>query len=161
VHVHYEELVSDPAKTLREVCAFLGIAFTPAMIAYGEVEGPARRTPTGLGDPYDVDRLKRPSTQSVSAWPAALAGNPARLAQAREIAARLTDDDLATWGFAGPALRRSLAEIAPRRAGPGRLRLSRYAVERRLLVGLRRAVHATPLGGLVRRVRTLCDVLLR
>jgi hypothetical protein len=161
VHVRYEELASDPEKSLREICAFLGIAFAPGMIRYGEAERPVRRTPTGLGDPYDVDRLDRPSTRSVGAWAATLAGHPARLVQAREIAARLSDDDLATWGYAGPALRRSLAEIAPRRAGPSRLRLSRYALERQLLVWLRRALHATPLGGVVRRVRTLCDVLLR
>ncbi len=161
VHVRYEELVRDPEKHLREICAFLGIAFDPGMIDYGDAEGAARPVAAGLGDPVTVDRQKRPTTQSVGKWAAALAADPVRLGQSREIAARLTDEDLATWGLSGPELRKSLAEIAPHAAGPSRAQLSRYAVERRLLVALRRDIHTNALGRLVRRVRTLCDVLLR
>jgi hypothetical protein len=159
LHVRYEELVRDPEKHLREICAFIGIAFDPRMIAYGEAEGPARPVAAGLGDPVTVDRHKRPSTQSVGKWAAALAHDPALLVQSREIVARLTDEDLATWGFSGADLRRELAQIAPAAAGPNRAQLTRYALERRALVLLRRNIH--PLGRLVRRVRTLCDVLLR
>ncbi len=161
LHVRYEDLVRDPEKHLREICDFVGIAFTPAMIQYGDAEGPARPVAAGLGDPVGVDRQKRPTTASVGKWAAALAADPVRLGQSREIAARLTDEDLATWGLSGPDLRRSLAEIAPTAAGPNRAQLTRYAVERRLLVVLRRNIHTNALGRLVRRVRTLCDVLLR
>jgi hypothetical protein len=131
------------------------------MIEYGEAEGPARPTASGLGDPVTVDRESRPTTRSIGKWSEALAADPARLAQSREIAARLADEDLASWGLSGPELRRALAEIAPRGAGPGRARLTRYALERRALVLLRRNIHHNALGRLVRRVRTLCDVLLR
>jgi hypothetical protein len=161
VHVRYEELVRDPEKHLREICAFIGVEFTPAMIQYGDAEGASRPVAAGLGDPVSVDRQKRPTTQSVGKWAAALAADPVRLGQSREIAARLTDEDLASWGIAGPDLRRALAEIAPSSAGPSRTQLSRYALERRLLVALRRNIHTNALGRLVRRVRTLCDVLLR
>jgi len=161
IHVRYEELVRDPEKHLREICAFVGIDFQPAMIQYGDAEGGARPVAAGLGDPVGVDRQKRPNTQSVGKWVAALAADPARLAQAREIAARLTDEDLATWGFAGADLRKALGEIEPRQAGPGAAQLTRYALERRVLVMLRRNIHTNALGRLVRRVRTLCDVLLR
>jgi hypothetical protein len=161
VHVRYEELVRDPEKHLREICAFLGITFDSRMIQYGDAEGPARPVMAGLGDPVNVDRQKRPNTQSVGKWAAALAADPVRLAQSREIAARLTDEDLATWGFAGAELRRSLAQIAPTNAGPSRAQFTRYALERRLLVLLRRGIHSNALGRLVRRVRTICDVLLR
>jgi hypothetical protein len=161
LHVRYEELVRDPEKHLREICEFLGIAFDPRMIAYGDAEGSTRPVAAGLGDPVTVDREKRPTTQSVGKWAAALAADPARLAQCREIAARLADEDLAAWGVSGAELRSSLAAIAPASAGPGRARLTRYALERRVLVALRRNIHTNALGRLVRRVRTLCDVLLR
>jgi hypothetical protein len=161
LHVRYEDLVRDPEKHLREICAFVGIAYDPAMIQYGDAEGPARPVAAGLGDPVGVDRQKRPTTASVGKWAAALAADPVRLGQSREIAARLTDEDLASFGIAGPELRRTLAEIAPADVGPSRAQLSRYALERRLLVLLRRDIHGNALGRLVRRVRTLCDVLLR
>ncbi|HEU4430179.1 MAG TPA: sulfotransferase [Myxococcota bacterium] len=161
IHVRYEELVRDPEKHLREICAFVGIDFQPGMIQYGDAEGPTRPVASGLGDPIRVDREKRPTTQSVGKWMAALAGDPVRLAQCREIAARLADEDLAAWGFIGPELRKALSEIDAGRAGPGRAQLTRYALERRLLVRLRRNIRTNALGRLVRRVRTICDVLLR
>ena len=60
-----------------------------------------------------------------------------------------------------PELRKTLAELTPAGAGPPPARLSRYSLERRLLVRLRRNIHHNALGRLVRRVRTVCDVLLR
>jgi hypothetical protein len=161
IHVRYEELVREPEKHLREICAFLGIAFEPGMVQYGDAEGPTRPVAAGLGDPVAVDKQKRPTTGSIEKWADALAGDPVRLAQCREIAAHLTDEDLATWGFSGPELRGALARIEPRAGGPGRAQLTRYALERRLLVLLRRGIHTNTLGKLVRRVRTVCDVLLR
>ncbi len=161
LHVRYEDLVQDPEKQLREICSFLGLTFDPRMVQYGGAEGPARAVATGLGDPVTVDREQRPTTDSVGKWAAALAADPVRLAQCREIAARLSDADLATWGYAGPELRSALAAIAPAGIGPSRVRLNRYALERRLLVALRRNIHTNALGRLVRRVRTACDVLLR
>jgi hypothetical protein len=161
IHVRYEELVRDPEKHLREICAFVGIDFRPSMVQYGDADAPARPVATGLGDPVSVDREKRPTTRSVGKWSAALATDPVRLAQCREIVARLADEDLGAWGFSAPELREELAAIAPHGAGPGRARLTRYALERRLLVRLRRNIRTNALGRLVRRVRTICDVLLR
>ena len=160
LHVRYDDLVREPEARLREICAFLGIAFSPAMVHYGDAPA-ARAAGPGLGDPITVDRETRPTTDSIGKWPEALARDPALLAQCREIAARLTDEDLAAWGVAGPELRATLARIAPASAGPKRARLTRYALERALLVRLRRNIHHNALGRLVRRVRTVCDVLLR
>ena len=95
VHVRYEELVRDPEPHLREICTFIGIEFAPAMVRYGDAKGPSRPVAAGLGDPLTVDRHQRPTTESVGKWARALAADPARLAQCREIAARLTDEDLA------------------------------------------------------------------
>lgn len=161
VHVRYEELVKEPEVALRAICDHVGVGFEPGMIEYGRSEEAAPRAGRGLGDPITVNRETRPTTRSVGKWAEALAADPVLLGQCREIAERLADEDLALWGAPAPELRRSLAELVPAGAGPGPARLTRYALERRLLVALRRNIHRNALGRLVRRVRTVCDVLLR
>jgi len=160
-HVRYEELVKDPELALRALCAFVGVGYEPGMVEYGSAEEAAPRAGRGLGDPITVNRESRPTTRSLSKWSEALAADPALLAQCREIAERLPDDDLALWGAPGPELRKTLAELAPPGAGPSKARLTRYGLERRLLVRLRRNIHRNAFGRLVRRVRRVCDVLLR
>jgi hypothetical protein len=131
------------------------------MVEYGRAEEGAPQAGRGLGDPITVNRETRPTTSSIAKWAEALRADATRLAQCREIAERLPDDDLAVWGTPGPELRKTLAELAPAGSGPPRARLTRYSLERRLLVRLRRNIHHNALGRLVRRVRTVCDVLLR
>ena len=159
VHVRYETLVKDPEAQLREICAFLGVGYEPGMVDYGRADAP--KAGRGLGDPITVNRETRPTTGSVAKWADALRADPARLAQCREIAERLADEDLALWGTPGPELRKTLAELVPAGAGAPRPALTRYTLERRLLVLLRRNIHHNAFGRLVRRVRTVCDVLLR
>jgi hypothetical protein len=161
VHVRYEELVREPEAALRGICAHLDVGFEPGMIEYGKGEAAAPRAGRGLGDPITVDRESRPTTGSLAKWMEALARDPKLLAQCREIVERLADEDLAPWGTPGPELRKLLAELTPAGTGPRRARLTRYALERRLLVRLRRNIHRNAFGRLVRRVRTVCDVLLR
>jgi hypothetical protein len=50
--------------------------------------------------------------------------------------------------------------VKPARKAPRR-RLARYALERKLIVMLRRNIHRNAFGQLVRQVRAACDVLLR
>lgn len=45
--VRYEELTADPAAALKELCAFLGVTFEPAMVDY---EPPSEDLRRGLGD---------------------------------------------------------------------------------------------------------------
>jgi hypothetical protein len=161
VHVRYEEVVGDPETQLGRLCDFLGVDFDPAMVEYGRQEGGDRPATRGLGDPTTVARETRPTTRSIDSWADQLAAAPALLTQSREIAARLTDPDLETWGTPGAELRRELAAIEPRDGGPSRPRLTRYALERRALVVARRNIHHNAMGRLVRRVRTACDLLLR
>ena len=159
-HVRYEELVAEPERRMRELCAFLGLDFEPGMVDYGEA-GANRAASRGLGDPVTVARETRPTTRSLARWAEAWAGQPAKVAQAREILARLDDADLAAWGFDRAGLEAELAAVpaagAPRRRAP----LTRHALERRILVALRRDIHHNAFGRLVRRIRTVCDVLLR
>ena len=160
-HLLYEDLVAQPGPRMEALCDFLGIDFEEGMIDYGRSESGRSEAARGLGDPVTVAREQRPTTASLARWTDDLAGNGAAIDQAEEILARLLDDDLALWGFDRNAITAELAGIArdaPRRRGR---RLTRYALERRLLVALRRNIHRNALGRLVRRVRRLCDVLLR
>jgi hypothetical protein len=158
--VRYEDLVAEPEAKMRKLSAFLRLDFEPAMVDYGEAGAPAA-TARGLGDPITVAREKRPTTHSLARWTEDLAGHPDKIQQAREILARLTDPDLAAWGFARAELLAELAAIPGAAPPRRRARLTRYALERRLLVRLRRNVHHNALGRVLRRVRTACDVLLR
>ena len=160
-HLRYEQLVQDPEAEMEAVCRFLDLPFEPGMVDYGEHESAKAPAARGLGDPVTVAQETRPTTASLDKWAKALAGDGARLAQCREIVAQLTDPDLEAWGFSGPELRKALAELQPTGSGPSRGRLTRHALERRVLVAVRRNIHHNALGRLVRFVRAGCDVLLR
>ena len=158
-HVRYEDLVRDPAENGRRLCEFLGLAFDPRIVEYGsEPGGSAAR---GLGDPITVAREQRPTTKSLAKWAQDLAGRPQRVAQAQRILASLLDEDLASWGFAREAIAAELAAIDPDAHAGGGVALTRYTLERKLLVRLRRNIHHNAFGRLVRSVRRVCDVLLR
>jgi hypothetical protein len=160
-HLRYEELVSAPRESMEGLCDFLDIAFEEGMIEYGRSASGRAESVRGLGDQVTVAREQRPTTDQVSRWTQDFAGNAPAIDQAEEILARLLDEDLATWGFDRARIAAELDAID--RAGAARQGrpLTRYALERRLLVRLRRNIHHNALGRLVRRVRRVCDVLLR
>jgi len=160
LHVCYEELVADPEAELRRLCQHLELPFEPAMVEYGSTAAGATRAAAGLGDPTTVAREGRPTTRSVDRWARDMAGDPERVIQAREILARLTDEDLRTWGYARKELEADLEAVDPQ-ARPPRRRMTRYLLQRKLLVALRRNIHRNLLGRALRRVREVCDVLLR
>ena len=160
--VCYEDLVRDPDGHARSIAEFLGLAFEPAMVDYGSVAEPRPESSRGLGDPMTVARETRATTRSLSKWAEAATGRPERVGQYREILARLFDDDLETWGHPRAAIEAELGRIdLAGRPGP-RPPLTRYILERKLLVALRRWIRPdNRLGSLVRKLRELCDVLLR
>lgn len=160
-HLRYEELVSAPRETMQGLCDFLGIAFEEDMVEYGRSQSGRAESVRGLGDPVTVAREQRPTTDQVSRWTADFAGNAPAIDQAEEILARLLDEDLETWGFERRQIAAELAGIDRAGAPRSRRPFSRYALERRLLVWLRRDIHHNALGRLVRRIRRVCDVLLR
>ena len=76
--------------------------------------------------------------------------------------ARLSDEDLSVWGHSRSQICDELDAIDLEGKPAARARLTRYALERKLLVSVRRRIPpGNSLGGLVRRVRDVCDVLLR
>lgn len=60
LELRYEDLVAEPERRLREVCAFLGLAFEPGMLEYHlDVDASTRE---------DHPRLAQPPTAGVRDW---------------------------------------------------------------------------------------------
>src|SRR5262249_23749180 len=66
VEVRYETLVREPEATLTQVCAFLGVPYDPAMLAYPE-----------------SSRYGPPSPKAIGQWKSKLPTDQVRLAEAR------------------------------------------------------------------------------
>jgi hypothetical protein len=156
VHLRYEDLVERPEPEMRRILDFLGLVFEPGVLEY-QAEGAKGE---GLGDPINVLRHTRPVTGSADKWAAALAAAPEKIAFLRRIIERLDPDDLHAWGYPLETLFAPL-EAAGADAKPPRTRLTRYALQRKLLVLLRRNIHQNALGRLLTRLRFALDVLLR
>jgi Sulfotransferase family len=157
VHVRYEELVKEPETHFRRVCEHLGVPFEAAAISYGE-HGEA---PKGLGDPTGVQQHTRPVTSSVSKWASEIAGNPDTLALVSRIVDGLDPVDLDTLDYPRAKIVEQLqaargAPVPVKRRAP-----TRYALQRKLLVALRRNIHHNALGRVLKRVRFALDVVLR
>ena len=73
---------------------------------------------------------------------------------------RLFDEDLETWGYPRAGIVAQLDAVTPSGAKKSRS-WNRYALERRLLVRLRKNIHHNAFGRLVQRIRFVCEVLLR
>ncbi len=159
--VRYEELVEEPEAQMRALCRFAELEFEPGMVEYGSGDTGGAQSVRGLGDPITVAREKRPVTASVSRWQNDMAGDPGKVEQARRILASLSDEDLTTWGYTRGELEAQLAAVDTGAARPKAGGLSRYKLERKLLIALRRNIHHNAFGKLIRRIRYACDVLLR
>ena len=105
----------------------------------------------------------RPVTDSVEKWAHELAADPAKLAIVRDMVGRLDDADLETWGFPRATFFAPVeaAARAGAKAPPAPAFFDRYRLQRKLLVTLRRNIHENAFGRVVKRVRLVCDVLLR
>jgi hypothetical protein len=161
IHVRYEEMVSEPESQVERICDHIGIPFEPDMVNYGEREGGSTQSKRGLGDPMTVAKEKRPTTANLSKWARELSGQPEKIAQCESILARLADEDLEIWGHSRKQITAELAAIDPDGPRIPRAKLTRYSLERRLAVRLRRNIHHNALGRLVGKIRFACDVLLR
>jgi len=160
--VQYENLVQDPDASALDICSFLDIEFEPAMVDYGSSANSRGTSTRGLGDPTTVAAETRPTTRSLSKWAKAATGCPERVGLYREILARLSDEDLETWGHPRSGILAELDQIDLEGKPAARPKLTRYAFERRALVAVRRRIRPdNALGRLIRKVRETCDVLLR
>jgi len=155
VHVRYEALVEKPEAEMRRILDFIGLPFEPETIEYGRQE----HRNEGLGDPITVARHTRPVTESVDKWAEELAADPKKSAFVRRLIARLDPADLAAWGYPVETIFDPLTKATGRK--PPRTRLTRYTLQRKVLVALRRNIHRNALGRLLKRIRFALDVILR
>lgn len=159
VRVGYEELVQNPEQEMRRVFEYLGVPFEAGAINYGEHEHESK----GLGDPLGVQKHSRPVTDSVEKWAHELAADPAKLAIVRDMVGNIPDADLATWGFPRATFFAPVEAAAQAGAKPAPKTpfFDRYRLQRKALVMLRRNIQTNALGTVVKRVKLVCDVLLR
>lgn len=154
--LRYEEVVQRPSEEMARVCGFLGIEFDERMVNYGEQQFEGK----GFGDPLNVDRHSKPVTSSIAGWAPEFAADPAKRRMVDEMLASVEDADLETWGWPRAALWDEL-----RSAGGSvvatRPQWNSFLVQRRLLRWLRRDIQNNSFGKIVRRLRDLCDILLR
>ncbi len=160
--VSYEKMVQEPEANAQEICDFLTIDYEPGMVDYGSAPGARGASARGLGDPTTVARESRPTTQSLSKWVGAAKGLRERTALYKEILARLADEDLEVWGYSRAEISAELSQIDLDGKPAPRPRLTRYALERKLLVAVRHQIQPdNALGRMIKKLREICDVLLR
>lgn len=157
-HVVYEKLVQDPEAHLEKIFEFVGVPHEPGAVNYGE----HAHATGGLGDPIGVAKHSRPSTESIDKWAIEIATRRDRLALCREMIGRLDPADLAAWGHPMETIWEPLERAGASGRRPPKKGLTRYRVERKAIVVLRRWARRV---GLFRRILTRmrlgADVLLR
>jgi hypothetical protein len=156
LQVKYEELVANPSSHLERIFTFLGLEHEPEAVNYGK----RFRAQEGMGDPIGVKKHDRPSTESLEKWAAELAADADKRALAREIVARLSDEDLELWGYPRESLFAPLDQAAGGKLPKPPL-FNKYVFQRRVMLALKRDIDKRPHGRLVKRVKYYCDVLLR
>ena len=157
-HVVYEQMVSDPARVLSEIFAFLGVPDEPQAVEYGKFS----QEEQGLGDPIGVAQHSRPTMDSIAKWAMEIASDPLRVRLCREMVARLDPADLELWGHPLETFWQPLEAAGAAPIKPAAKKLDRYRVERLLIVKLRDYARRFPaLRKLLERVRLGADVLLR
>ena len=160
--VQYENLVQEPEANARQICEFLDIEFEPGMVDYGSAPDAKGASTRGLGDPTNVAQKSRPTTDSLAKWVTAARGKADRVTLYQEILARIADEDLETWGFTRAGIRAELDQIDLAGVPAPTPKLTRYSLERKVLVAIRGQIHpGNTLGRWVRKFREICDVLLR
>ena len=160
IHVRYEDLVEDPEKWMGEIYGYIGVPFERETIEYGE-QGSMEQA-KGLGDPIGVGEHTRPSAGSVTKWVEELSGDSAKRRLMEGIIGQLDPDDLKTIGYPLEELWAPLDGAGGTAVVPRRQPMTRYRLQRKLIVGLRTFVGKSNLSRrMLERVRLACDVLLR
>lgn len=161
LHVRYEDLVKDPEDWFKQICTYAELPFEADAISYGKkkTDAPERK---GLGDPLGVSKHSRPSTGSLKKWVEELAADGEKETFMRAMIRRLDPTDLAQLGYPADTLWEPLDAARGETITPKRAPLSRYRVQRRLIMALRaRAQKSGMFRSLLERLRLTADVLLR
>jgi len=156
VLVRYEDLVESPEEHLKRIFEFLGLEHEPGAIEYGQ----HKHIKKSFGDPK-VDDHSRPVTDSLEKWASALANNPPALELSRRVIESLDPADLGTWGYPKETIFDPLSRAGAPPKKEGKWLLNPYRLQRKVLLALRKNIHRNTFGRAVKKVRYVCDVLLR
>ena len=157
LQVGYETLVTAPEAHLERIFHFLGLPNEPEAVNYKK----RFEAKEGMGDPIGVKKHDRPSTESVEKWVPELLGDKRKLELARQIVARLSDEDLDTWGYPRDTLFAPLESANGGAKQPSPPVFNKYVFQRRVMLALKKDIDKRPHGKLIKRVKYYCDVLLR
>jgi hypothetical protein len=157
IHVKYENLVQNPKKEMENILAFLNLSFEDKVVEYGEQDYNEK----GLGDPVSVARHSRPMTKSINKWVGELVNDNSKLDLIKKIIDSLDPDDLKVWGYPYDELFAPMRDTTPGIKASERLPFDRFQLQRKILLILRRNIHNNTFGKIIKKIRFLCDVLLR
>lgn|GEM_PF-179177 len=158
LHVSYEDVASKPEETLQRISEYLEIPFEPDAVNYKRKEVAGE----GLGDPIGVQQHNRPVTSSIHKWANELIEDEQKLRIIADQLATVSDEDLETWGYPRETLWAPLQEAKPKAVTKGKKRKwDNWASQRRILVWVRKDIEKSRVGKLLRKIRFICDVLLR
>jgi len=123
INVHYEDLVNNPADTVRRICGHVGIPFQPAMLEYGQMSAPSGT----FGDPRGVHRHNTVVGDYLDTWRSHLAHDNFREFSVNYVDS-LGESVFEGLGYSGDAIRRAIcgeqaadADIRIDRHPPGRM----------------------------------------
>ncbi|MBX7259498.1 MAG: sulfotransferase, partial [Candidatus Hydrogenedentes bacterium] len=159
LHVRYEDLVKTSEDWMKRVYEYIGVPFESETINYGQTEQGPRK---GLGDPIGVQQHSRPSTSSLQKWVEELSSDPHKRALMQRVIQELDPEDLKTCGYPVESLWDALEKAGERKPAATSKRLTRYRLQRILIVRLRNLARSNGLfRSCLTKMKLVCDVLLR
>lgn len=160
-HIRYEDLVQDPETHMHRMYDYIGVPYEADTVNYGEQDASGERR-RGLGDPIGVHQHSRPSISSLHKWVDELAADADKRALMESVIRQLDPDDLATLGYPIDTLWEPLEQAAGSTVVPRKPRLTRYRLQRKIIVNLRAMAQSNGLmRNTLRKIRLAADVLLR
>ncbi|RDV27497.1 sulfotransferase [Alteromonas aestuariivivens] len=162
-HIRYEDLVSDPQRYAQELCQFLNLQFEPEMLCVDK-----SKSTSGLGDPIGIKKYKGLSKQSIERWAHEMVENPNNYQFLKNLLARISADDLATYGYAPELVWKPVSDLLSqnsqknRQAGNHSSSWTSYKLQRKTIITLRNFAQNNLLfRNSLSKLRLACDVLLR
>jgi len=163
LHVHYEDLVKNPESEIQRIYRYLNIPYEAASLAY-QKQTKQRSNSLQLGDPLGVQHHLGPSEQSLTKWAMELKKNDSDYQIMLQLINKLDPADLETLGYPINTLWQAMDKTGtPTKVNnKPKWKLNRYQLERKLIINGRTMVRRFPvISKILKRIRLICDVLLR
>ncbi|RLA53825.1 MAG: hypothetical protein DRR42_03740 [Gammaproteobacteria bacterium] len=163
LHVHYEDLVKNPESEIQRICQYLELPYESESLAYQKQS----KQPTSSlqpGDPLGVQRFQGPSELSLTKWTTELKRNQSNYQFMQKLIKKLDPADLKTLGYPIDTLWQAMnIPISDTKVhAKPKFKFNRYQLERKLIIKGRAVVRRFPrLSPILKRIRLICDVLLR